>query len=125
MFLSNSSDYPASDAPDDWSNEFIQKQENTLSGTVQQKFLENIENFINYLPDLIEVIESYCTESFKDVSLKESVDVELISIKIEELVKKINSRLFDSNENDSVKNIIANSLLKLDVTYDLHSLFTF
>ena len=113
LFLRNSSEDTSSLGDKaDWSNEFIQKQENTLSGNVQQKFLENIENFINCLPSLIEIVESCCTESFENVSLKETIDVEFLSIKIEELLIKINNKLFNSNEDDT---FIAKFMLNLDV----------
>lgn len=113
LFLRNSSEDTSSLGDKaDWSNEFIQKQENTLSGNVQQKFLENIENFINCLPSLIEIVESCCTESFENVSLKETIDVEFLSIKIEELLIKINNKLFNSNEDDT---FIAKFMLNLDL----------
>lgn len=103
LFLSNSMENSENEkemgnTTESWSVEFIEQQENTLSSQVQQKFLENIENFVNKgLPVLTEIITGFCEEAFKEVNLKESLNVEFISQKIESIQKKIEDYVFSDS----------------------------
>lgn len=105
MFLSNAINYPTSESDpsnNEWSAEFLQQQQQQrqdgLSSNVQQKFLDNIERFVNTgLGELMSMVESHCEEAFRSVSLKESLDIEAISSKVELIQKRIEDELFDSS----------------------------
>lgn len=104
MFLSNAMNYPTSESEslnNEWSAEFLhqqQQQQDGLSSNVQQKFLDNIERFVNTgLGELMSMVESHCEEVFKSVSLKESLDIEAISSKVALIQKRIEDELFDSS----------------------------
>lgn len=101
MFLSNSTNYATSEeSNNEWSAEFLSQQDG-LSSNVQQKFLDNIERFVNTgLGQLMFMVESHCEEVFRTVSLKESFDVDAISSKIELIKKRIEDELFDSSSQD-------------------------
>lgn len=100
LFLSNSHS-SEHNVTEEWSAEFIQQQENTLSAQLQQKYLENIENFVNTgLPNLIALIENFCDEEFSSISLKESLTVDFIGQKLETIQGRINAEIFNFEEQE-------------------------
>jgi peroxin-3 len=100
MFLSNS-DYSKTSENNEWSAEFMQQQ-NGLSSIVQQKYLDNIEKFVNTgLSQLMAMIESHCDEVLRDVSLKESLSVEFLTRKIKLIQTRIEDELFDLKNQES------------------------
>lgn len=112
LFLSNSQ---ATNSNEDWSSEFLQQQENTLSAHVQQSYLENIENFIRTgLPELIAMIENFCDEEFSSVSLKENLTVDFIGQKLENIQQRINANVFDLDEKENF--ISKHMLSNIDLT---------
>lgn len=99
MFLSNSSEYTSGDI--EWSSEFLQNQDNTLSSYVQQQFLENIENFLSRgLDKLMSIVEIHCEAIFSEIELRKSLDVEMITEKIRMIQEKIEMNLFLSCDSD-------------------------
>lgn len=73
LFLSNES-----------KNDFREENPITLSASIQQKFLLNIENFVKYgLPKITDKIYKCCENVFADISLREDITVDLLNSKFD------------------------------------------
>jgi hypothetical protein len=77
-----------------------------LSANVQQRYLENIDNFIKIgVPKLINQINKYCQDSFKDVNLKDNLSVDFLVDKfkvIREKYENNNNNYCYVNENNEI-----------------------